>query len=89
MDSQSHQRRSKEVPFYETSKNAPTSAKIVSEARDALVRSNLRSVQTKRPETPQDGQRNLFGEQSVRDPSNRPLSAFRLVLCLCYFFYRQ
>ena len=76
----SAKRRHKGLPFYETPENHQTSAKIISEAKVELSRNKLRSLPTKRPVTPQDGNRNLFGETSVRDPSNRPPSAFRSVL---------
>ena len=41
--------------------------------------SGLRPLNTRRPETPREEQRKLFGEQSIRDPTNRPPSAFRYV----------
>ena len=72
-------RKPKDLPFYATPDNIQTSAKIISEAKSQLVRSQLRSIGTKRPVTPQEGGRKLFGEQSSRDPSNRPPSAFRYV----------
>ncbi|XP_047429135.1 armadillo repeat-containing protein 2 [Mugil cephalus] len=49
-----------------------TSAEIVSEARQSL-----RVQSTQRPFTPRDGQRRLFGRNSVR-ADNRPPSAFSL-----------
>ena len=70
-------RKPKELQFYEAPDHVQTSAKIIEEARVSLTRPQLRSLQTRRPVTPQDGQRKLFGEQSVRDPTNRPPSAFR------------
>ncbi|CAN9507836.1 unnamed protein product [Ophioblennius macclurei] len=48
-----------------------TSAEIVREARQTL-----RVQSTQRPFTPRDGQRHLFGRNSIRD--NRPPSAFSL-----------
>ncbi|XP_078029966.1 armadillo repeat-containing protein 2 [Epinephelus lanceolatus] len=51
-----------------------TSAEIVSEARQSL-----RVQSTRRPFTPRDGHRQLFGNSSVRaDQDNRPPSAFSL-----------
>ena len=67
----------KDLPFYETPDHVVTSAKIISQAKSQLVRSQLRPIGTKRPETPQEGGRQLFGDHSSRDPSNRPPSAFR------------
>lgn len=52
-----------------------TSAEIVSEARQSL-----RVQSTKRPFTPRDEQRHLFGEDTVRaSHGNRPPSSFRFV----------
>ena len=68
-------RRNKDnTPFYKVPDRLKdkVSSQIISEAK-----SSLRSVTTRRPETPRDGQRNLFGDQSFRDPTNRPASAFR------------
>ncbi len=70
-------RKPKELPFYEAPEHIKTSAKIISEAKHSLARPQLRPINTKRPVTPQDSQRKLFGEQSIRDPTNRPPSAFR------------
>ncbi len=70
-------KKPRDLPFYETPDHVKTSAKIISEAKHQLVRGQLRAINTKRPITPQEGGRKLFGEQSVRDPSNRPPSAFR------------
>ncbi|XP_070705740.1 armadillo repeat-containing protein 2 [Pempheris klunzingeri] len=51
-----------------------TSAEIVSDARQAL-----RVQSTRRPFTPRDGHRQLFGKSSVRaDQDNRPPSTFSL-----------
>lgn len=72
-------KKPKDLPFYEAPDHVQTSAKIISEAKHALGRPTLRSIQTKRPITPQESQRKLFGEESVRDPQTRPPSAFRLV----------
>nr|XP_055041919.1 armadillo repeat-containing protein 2 isoform X2 [Misgurnus anguillicaudatus] len=51
----------------------PTSAEIVSEARRSL-----RTLTTQRPFTPQEKQRQLFGESSSRPHDGRPPSAFSL-----------
>ena len=62
-------------PFYETSKK--TSAEIVSEAR-----STVKSLQTRRPETPHDiNKRSLFGSQR----EGRPPSAVRYISHFYYF----
>ena len=70
---------SRDLSFYEVPDDKLTPAKIVSEAKHAIIGKQpaLRAIMTKRPETPRDDQRKLFGEQSVRDPTNRPPSAFR------------
>lgn len=57
-------------PFYAT--DGPTSANIVSEAR-----SSLRSLDTKRPFTPVESNRTLFGGSSSKPYEGRPPSAFR------------
>ena len=57
-------------PFYET--EGPTSANIVSEAR-----SSFRSLDTKRPFTPVESNRTLFGGSSSKPYEGRPPSAFR------------
>ena len=70
---------SKDLPFYQVPEDKITPAKIVSEAKNALEkRGPLNPLMiTRRPETPRDDERKLFGEQSDRDPTNRPPSAFR------------
>ena len=76
------------LPFYELPQERAhlIPAKIVSEARNAIVeKPGLRVINTRRPETPREEQRKLFGEQSVRDPTNRPPSAFRYLLQLASF----
>ena len=60
-------------PFYAT--DGPTSANIVAEAR-----SSLRSLDTKRPFTPVESNRTLFGGTSSRPYEGRPPSAFRYKL---------
>ncbi|XP_064615586.1 armadillo repeat-containing protein 2-like [Liolophura sinensis] len=66
-------KKTKERPFYEAPSNLPTSSKIINEAR-----TSLRSLKTKRPFTPRDENRTLFGPSSSRAPENRPPSAFSL-----------
>ncbi|KAK2154942.1 hypothetical protein LSH36_253g04000 [Paralvinella palmiformis] len=68
----------KDLPFYKAPENVRTSAQIIQDAKDSLQRGQLRPLSTRRPETPQESQRKLFGEQSIRDPTNRPPSAFSL-----------
>ena len=55
-------------PFYASAQK--TSAEIISEARSAV-----RSLKTKRPFTPLDSQRTLFGRTEQRE--GRPPSAVR------------
>ncbi|XP_048349015.1 armadillo repeat-containing protein 2 isoform X2 [Sphaerodactylus townsendi] len=50
-----------------------SSAEIINEARNAL-----RTLRTKRPFTPREEQRKLFGSASSRTPENRPPSSFSL-----------
>ncbi|XP_077158671.1 armadillo repeat-containing protein 2 isoform X2 [Paroedura picta] len=50
-----------------------TSAEIINEARNAL-----RTLRTRRPFTPREEQRKLFGSTSSRTPENRPPSSFSL-----------
>ncbi|XP_015260887.1 PREDICTED: armadillo repeat-containing protein 2 [Gekko japonicus] len=50
-----------------------TSAEIINEARNAL-----RTLRTRRPFTPREEQRKLFGSASSRTPENRPPSSFSL-----------
>ena len=70
-------RRKPDLPFYKAPEHVQTSAKIISEAKQTINRSHLKSVSTRRPVTPQESTRKLFGETSVRDPNNRPPSAIR------------
>ncbi|NWV03769.1 ARMC2 protein, partial [Ptilonorhynchus violaceus] len=66
--------RKKAEPFYWLSvAKRKTSSEIINEARDAL-----RPVRTRRPVTPTDDQRKLFGSRSSLDPQNRPASVFSL-----------
>ncbi|KAJ8270619.1 hypothetical protein GJAV_G00117210 [Gymnothorax javanicus] len=64
----------KREPFYlSPSPKRKTSAEIISEARRSL-----RAVNTRRPFTPKDDQRHLFGQASSRTTDCRPPSAFSL-----------
>ena len=62
--------RSEAKPFYLAS--GTTSAEIVAEAR-----TSVRCVDTKRPCTPVDSQRTLFGASRRPESHSRPPSAFR------------
>ncbi|NXF35105.1 ARMC2 protein, partial [Nyctibius bracteatus] len=64
----------KAEPFYRLSvPKQKTSSEIVHEARNAL-----RTLGTRRPFTPTEDQRKLFGYGSSRAPQNRPPSVFSL-----------
>ncbi|XP_027549337.1 armadillo repeat-containing protein 2 isoform X3 [Neopelma chrysocephalum] len=64
----------KAEPFYWlTVAKQKTCSEIINEARNVL-----RTVGTRRPFTPTDGQRKLFGSGSLRGPQNRPPSVFSL-----------
>ncbi|KAI0237264.1 Armadillo repeat-containing protein 2 [Lamellibrachia satsuma] len=71
-----------ELPFYQTPEHVVTSSKIITEAKSSLKRSQLRSIPTRRPETPQESQRKLFPchLRDTRDGQDRPPSAFSLDL---------
>ena len=59
-------------PFYEPPKEK-TSSDIVSEARK-----ELKAVKTRRPDTPGDAERHLFGaKQTDSEPKRRPPSVYR------------
>ncbi|XP_074779413.1 armadillo repeat-containing protein 2 isoform X2 [Athene noctua] len=61
-------------PFYRLSvPKQKTSSEIINEARNAL-----RTLRTRRPFTPAEDQRKLFGSGSSRAPQNRPPSVFSL-----------
>ncbi|KAM6355300.1 armadillo repeat-containing protein 2 [Podargus strigoides] len=60
-------------PFYRLSMSKKTSSEIVSEARNFL-----RTLRTRRPFTPAEDQRRLFGSGSSRAFQNRPPSVFSL-----------
>ncbi|KAJ8275226.1 hypothetical protein COCON_G00098510 [Conger conger] len=64
----------KREPFYlSPCPKSKTSAEIINEARRSL-----RVVSTRRPFTPKDDQRHLFGQSSSRTADGRPPSAFSL-----------
>ncbi|NWI05409.1 ARMC2 protein, partial [Tichodroma muraria] len=74
MQASKAENRRKAEPFYWLSVEKPrTSSEIVNEARHAL-----RTVETRRPFTPTDEERKLFGSQSSRCLQNRPPSVFSL-----------
>ncbi|NXW05272.1 ARMC2 protein, partial [Fregetta grallaria] len=61
-------------PFYKLSvPKQKTSSEIINEARNVL-----RTLRTRRPFTPTEDQRKLFGSGSLRAPQNRPPSVFSL-----------
>ncbi|NXP12737.1 ARMC2 protein, partial [Thinocorus orbignyianus] len=63
----------KAEPFYRLSVPKKTSSEIINEARNVL-----RTLSTRRPFTPTENQRKLFGSGSSRAPQNRPPSVFSL-----------
>ncbi|NWI16700.1 ARMC2 protein, partial [Crypturellus soui] len=64
----------KPEPFYRLSMpKQKTSSEIINEARNVL-----RTLRTRRPFTPTEDQRKLFGSGSSRSPENRPPSVFSL-----------
>ncbi|NWX90729.1 ARMC2 protein, partial [Nothoprocta pentlandii] len=64
----------KPEPFYRLSMpRQKTSSEIINEARSVL-----RTLRTRRPFTPTEDQRKLFGSGSSRTPENRPPSVFSL-----------
>ncbi|KFP20880.1 Armadillo repeat-containing protein 2, partial [Egretta garzetta] len=64
----------KTEPFYRLSvPKQKTSSEIINEARNVL-----RTLRTRRPFTPTEDQRKLFGSGSSRAPQNRPPSVFSL-----------
>ena len=53
----------------------PTSAEVIEEARQRLcLLQQLRPLNTRRPETPQEESRRLFRQNSARDLGSRPSS---------------
>ena len=73
----SRKNRSESKPFYLAS--GTTSAEIVAEAR-----TSVRCVDTKRPCTPVESQRTLFGASRRPESHSRPPSAFRLEFMICF-----
>ncbi|XP_069830910.1 armadillo repeat-containing protein 2 [Dendropsophus ebraccatus] len=70
-------RDKKSDPFYKPPNSTQkTSAEIINEARNSL-----RTLETRRPFTPREDQRKLFGLLSSRTPDNRPPSSFSLHSC--------
>ena len=61
-------------PFYAPPVDKPLSVQIINEAR-----SSLKELKTKRPFTPRDEKRTLFGPRPLNTADNRPPSAFRYV----------
>lgn len=62
-------------PFYAPPEDKPIAVQIINEAR-----SSLKDLKTKRPFTPRDEKRTLFGPRTVNASDNRPPSAFRYYL---------
>lgn len=62
-----------ENPFYRTPERRRTSAEIIRDAKKTI-----RSLSTKRPFTPRDEKRTLFGEGSNRNPDARPASTYSI-----------
>ncbi|XP_052237148.1 armadillo repeat-containing protein 2-like isoform X6 [Dreissena polymorpha] len=60
-------------PFYAPPEDKPIAVQIINEAR-----SSLKELKTKRPFTPREDRRTLFGPRSVSSTDNRPPSAFSL-----------
>ncbi|XP_033741538.1 armadillo repeat-containing protein 2-like isoform X1 [Pecten maximus] len=77
MMDQATKRNKGDRPFYQPPENIPTSAEIVNDARQSIGRP-LQVVKTKRPFTPREDRRSLFGPTSTRNPETRPPSAFSL-----------
>lgn len=60
-------------PFYAPPEDKPIAVQIINEAR-----SSLKELKTKRPFTPRDDRRTLFGQRPLNSSDNRPPSAFSL-----------
>ncbi|WAR07944.1 ARMC2-like protein [Mya arenaria] len=60
-------------PFYAPPEDKPSAVQIINEAR-----SSLKELKTKRPFTPREDRRTLFGPRPVNTADNRPPSAFSL-----------
>ncbi|KAK2534828.1 Armc2, partial [Columba guinea] len=73
MQASKNKNTQKAEPFYRLSVPKQTSSEIINEARNVL-----RTLRTRRPFTPTEDQRKLFGSGSSRAPQNRPPSVFSL-----------
>ncbi|NXS52812.1 ARMC2 protein, partial [Brachypteracias leptosomus] len=74
MQASKNKNTEKAEPFYRLAvPNKKTSSEIINEARNVL-----RTLRTRRPFTPTEDQRKLFGTESSRAPQNRPPSVFSL-----------
>ncbi|KFQ89584.1 Armadillo repeat-containing protein 2, partial [Phoenicopterus ruber ruber] len=74
MQASKNKNTEKAEPFYRLSvPKQKTSSEIINEARNVL-----RTRKTRRPFTPTEDQRKLFGSGSSRAPQNRPPSVFSL-----------
>ncbi|XP_035756206.1 armadillo repeat-containing protein 2 isoform X2 [Egretta garzetta] len=74
MQASKNKNTEKTEPFYRLSvPKQKTSSEIINEARNVL-----RTLRTRRPFTPTEDQRKLFGSGSSRAPQNRPPSVFSL-----------
>ncbi|KAM6208036.1 armadillo repeat-containing protein 2 isoform 1-T2 [Sarcoramphus papa] len=74
MQASKNKNTEKAEPFYRLSvPKQKTSSEIINEARNVL-----RTLRTRRPFTPTEDQRKLFGSGSSRAPQNRPPSVFSL-----------
>lgn len=60
-------------PFYAPPEDKPIAVQIINEAR-----SSLKELKTKRPYTPRDDRRTLFGPRPINSSDSRPPSAFSL-----------
>ncbi|XP_048768043.1 armadillo repeat-containing protein 2-like isoform X2 [Ostrea edulis] len=78
MENNAQRKRQPDRPFY-LPQGDTTSSRIITEAKESLSsRTGLQAVVTKRPCTPRDATRSLFGATSTRTPENRPPSSFSL-----------
>ncbi|XP_061176432.1 armadillo repeat-containing protein 2-like isoform X2 [Saccostrea echinata] len=78
MDTNTQKKKLPDRPFY-LPQGETTSSRIITEAKESLGnRTGLQAVVTKRPCTPRDATRSLFGASSSRTPENRPPSSFSL-----------
>ena len=71
-------RKTKDRPFYAPPEDKPIAVQIINEAR-----SSLKDLKTKRPFTPRDDRRTLFGPRPVNTADTRPPSAFRYSSIYC------